>query len=128
MEDKTDLKWRKSTYSSNGGGECVEVANDTRSVLVRDTNDRTGPVLRFSPAAWLRFAEQVKRSLAPETYRVFLAAPVSRTVAQIELPSTRQPTIFARCSVLSRFTILTIMLEGSDIFGASIPPDEGNCL
>jgi hypothetical protein len=33
---------------------------------------------------------------------VFLAAPVSRTVARIELPSTRQPTIRARCSVLNR--------------------------
>jgi len=63
MED-TDLKWRKASYSSNGGGNCVEVADGTRRVLVRDTRDRTGPVLRFSPAAWRRFADQVKRSLA----------------------------------------------------------------
>jgi hypothetical protein len=33
-------------------------------VPVRDTQDRTGPVLRFGPAAWRRFAGQVKRSLA----------------------------------------------------------------
>jgi hypothetical protein len=33
-------------------------------ILVRDTKDRTGPVLRFSPAAWRGFAERVKRSLA----------------------------------------------------------------
>jgi uncharacterized protein DUF397 len=62
MED-TDLKWRKASYSSNGGGNCVEVAGHAYCVLVRDTRKRTGPVLRFSPAAWRRFADQVKRSL-----------------------------------------------------------------
>ena len=60
MEDTTDLKWRKSTYSSNGGGECVEVGKAGR-VLVRDTQDRTGPVLSFTPDAWRRFADEVKR-------------------------------------------------------------------
>jgi hypothetical protein len=33
-------------------------------VLVRDTKDRSGPVLRFSPAAWRRFADQVKTGIA----------------------------------------------------------------
>jgi len=28
--------------------------------MVRDTKDRTGPVLRFDAAAWRRFAEKVK--------------------------------------------------------------------
>lgn len=61
MED-TDMNWRKSSYSGNGGGECVEVADEAARVLVRDTKDRTGPTLAFSPAAWRRFARQVKRS------------------------------------------------------------------
>ena len=26
MEDKIDRRWRKSSYSGNGGGNCVEVA------------------------------------------------------------------------------------------------------
>jgi hypothetical protein len=56
--------WRKSRYSGNGGN-CVEVADRAKSVLVRDTkNHGHGPVLRFSPGAWRRFAERVKRSLA----------------------------------------------------------------
>jgi hypothetical protein len=38
---------------------------------------------------------------------------VMRTVLRIELPSTRQPMIAARLSVLNRF-ILTIMRERSD--------------
>jgi hypothetical protein len=54
--------WRKSSYSGNNGGNCVEVAATDR-VMVRDTKDRTGPVLRFDAAAWRRFAEKVKRSL-----------------------------------------------------------------
>jgi hypothetical protein len=62
MED-TDLTWRKTSYSSNGGAECVEVADHGHRVLVRDTKDRTGPMLRFTPGAWRRFADQVKRSL-----------------------------------------------------------------
>jgi hypothetical protein len=53
------LRWVKSGYSSQGN--CVEVAPGGR-VLVRDTEDRSGPVLRFTPAAWRRFAAQVKRS------------------------------------------------------------------
>jgi len=31
-----------------------------RVIFVRDTKDRSGPVLRFSPAVWRRFADQVK--------------------------------------------------------------------
>jgi hypothetical protein len=62
--ENSDMTWKKSSYSGNGGGDCVEVAA-TDHVMVRDTKDRTtGPVLRFSPAAWRRFAVQVKRSLA----------------------------------------------------------------
>ena len=61
----TDLNWRKSSYSGNGGGECVEIGAAPGAVVVRDTTDRTGPMLWFTPAAWRRFADQVKRSLAP---------------------------------------------------------------
>jgi hypothetical protein len=63
--ESTILNWRKSSYSGNGGSSCVEVGKTDR-VLVRDTTDRTGPVLTFSPSAWRRFAAQVKRSLASD--------------------------------------------------------------
>ena len=58
----TDLNWRKSSYSGNGGGECVEIGASPGAVVVRDTTDHTGPVLRFTPTAWRRFASQVKQS------------------------------------------------------------------
>jgi hypothetical protein len=64
----TDLNWRKSSYSGNGGGECVEVGKSGR-VFVRDTQNRTGPVLTFSADAWERFADQVKRSLTTGSSR-----------------------------------------------------------
>ena len=60
MEIQVEPRWRKSSYSGNGGGTCVEVGAGGRGVLVRDTTDRSGPVLRFSPAGWRRFADQVK--------------------------------------------------------------------
>ena len=64
------MKWRKSSYSGQGGGNCVEVGEARHGVLVRDTKRNEGnPVLRFTPEVWRRFAEQAKRSLAPEPYR-----------------------------------------------------------
>lgn len=59
-----NLNWRKSSYSG-GEGNCVEVADHGNRVLVRDTKNRTGAVLRLTPDTWRRFANQVKRSLAP---------------------------------------------------------------
>jgi hypothetical protein len=60
-----DTRWRKSSYSGNGGN-CVEVGSDRSRVLVRDTKNRAAAILRFTPDAWKAFADQVKgeRSLA----------------------------------------------------------------
>ena len=54
--------WRKSSYSGGNGGGCVEVGAQAEAgrVLVRDTTDREGPVLRFTPTAWQRFADRVR--------------------------------------------------------------------
>ncbi|SCG48515.1 DUF397 domain-containing protein [Micromonospora halophytica] len=47
--------WRKSTRSDNDGN-CVEVADNLPGVvLVRDSKDRSGPTLRFTPTAWRSF-------------------------------------------------------------------------
>jgi hypothetical protein len=64
VEDKVDPRWRKSSYSGNGGSDCVEVGGRAGRVLVRDTKNRTGPVLEITPDAWRRLVDQVKRSLA----------------------------------------------------------------
>lgn len=58
------LKWVKARASGGSGGNCVEVARlPDRTRLVRDSKDRAGVVLRFSPGSWRRFTDQVKRSL-----------------------------------------------------------------
>ncbi|MFD4908879.1 DUF397 domain-containing protein [Kitasatospora purpeofusca] len=53
----SELVWFKSSYSGAEGGECVEVAEATSTVLVRDSKDKSGPRLTFSPAAWEAFVE-----------------------------------------------------------------------
>jgi hypothetical protein len=59
------LPWRKSTYSSNGGIQCVEAAHAPGAVLVRDTkDDGHGPVLRATPADWARFTSAVRAPLS----------------------------------------------------------------
>jgi Domain of unknown function (DUF397) len=50
--------WIKSSYSGSEAN-CVEVMVRDR-IMVRDTKDRTGRVLRFTPAAWRGFAQQLK--------------------------------------------------------------------
>ncbi len=49
------IPWRTSSYSSNGGATCVEVAAQTGRALVRDTTDRDGGTLVFGADAWEKF-------------------------------------------------------------------------
>ncbi|RZU74637.1 uncharacterized protein DUF397 [Micromonospora kangleipakensis] len=56
MADLTGARWRTSTRSSSNGGNCVEVADNLPGVvLVRDSKNRTGGTLSFTPAAWRAF-------------------------------------------------------------------------
>ncbi|WP_328417447.1 DUF397 domain-containing protein [Micromonospora sp. NBC_00389] len=58
--DMTGARWRKSTKSGGNGGDCVEVADNLPGVvLVRDTKNRDGGTLAFSPTAWRTFVTQV---------------------------------------------------------------------
>ncbi|MEU4092775.1 DUF397 domain-containing protein [Streptomyces sp. NPDC026673] len=49
------LVWFTSSYSNSEGGACVEVAFGRGAVLVRDSKDRAGAGLAFSPEAWADF-------------------------------------------------------------------------
>ena len=53
------LIWRKSRASGADSG-CVEVATKTSSVLVRDSRDRFGTRLAFSPPQWQLFVRLIK--------------------------------------------------------------------
>jgi hypothetical protein len=53
--------WRKSSYSTGNGGNCIETRRMADRVLIRDTKDKgRGPVLSVSPAEWQRFTAVVK--------------------------------------------------------------------
>ncbi|MGW3560206.1 DUF397 domain-containing protein [Streptomyces sp. NPDC000963] len=47
--------WRKSSYSSDTGGQCVEVADLTAHVAVRDSKNPEGPAFLAAPAAFAVF-------------------------------------------------------------------------
>ncbi|MFC5956584.1 DUF397 domain-containing protein [Streptomyces pratens] len=53
--------WRKSTYSGNEGGSCIEVLDGyPNGVPVRDSKDPQGPALVFLSAGWTSFVTAVK--------------------------------------------------------------------
>jgi hypothetical protein len=61
MEDQIEPLWLKSTYSGNGGSDCVEVARNLPSVVaVRDSKNPDGPVLVVSQDGWASFITSLR--------------------------------------------------------------------
>ena len=59
--DLTSAGWRKSSYSNQDGGDCVEVADGFPGVLpVRDSKNPSGPALLFPASAWTTFISALK--------------------------------------------------------------------
>jgi hypothetical protein len=55
-------QWRKSTYSTGNGGQCIETGHVTGAILVRDTAQHgAGPVIRVTPRDWRRLTASLKR-------------------------------------------------------------------
>ncbi|MEV8630418.1 DUF397 domain-containing protein [Streptosporangium sp. NPDC051023] len=51
----------KSPFSGANGGECVEIAHLSGGrVGVRDSKDRSGPALVFTPGEWAAFTRWVR--------------------------------------------------------------------
>jgi hypothetical protein len=51
-----NARWRKSSYSGNTGGDCVEVVDGfPGAVPVRDSKNPAGPALLVRPDAWQAF-------------------------------------------------------------------------
>ncbi|MGW6732753.1 DUF397 domain-containing protein [Streptomyces sp. NPDC055013] len=53
------LEWFKSSYSSNDGPECVEVAISPAdaAVHVRDSKNKDGARLAFEASSWVEFID-----------------------------------------------------------------------
>ncbi|MFD8534437.1 DUF397 domain-containing protein [Streptosporangium canum] len=71
--DFSRVTWRKSSFSGNGGADCVEVAvvpgdpalaghktDADELYLVRDSKDPDGPKLAFTRSEWDAFVKGVK--------------------------------------------------------------------
>lgn len=54
--------WRKSTHSGEGSSTCVEVAEMSRGLAVRDSTNPSGPRLAFGAQGWDRFMDRVKQA------------------------------------------------------------------
>jgi hypothetical protein len=69
-----EVQFTKSSYSESGhcvevgftaasrceSDQCVEVALVDGGVLMRDSKDQAGPVLRFAPDVWAEFTAGVR--------------------------------------------------------------------
>jgi hypothetical protein len=59
---KLPATWRKSTYSSTNGGECLEVRDGVPgAVPVRDSKNPHGPALAVPADAWSAFITDLRR-------------------------------------------------------------------
>jgi hypothetical protein len=61
--DLTCLTWRKSSRSGTGENiNCVEVAETTGGIAIRDSKDPSGGVLLVDRAAWRTFASGIRQA------------------------------------------------------------------
>lgn len=60
MPDTSRLTFRKSSYSTPRGQDCVEVADTGSGAAVRDTQNRQEGHLSFSATEWKAFLDEVR--------------------------------------------------------------------
>ncbi len=60
METAEELSWRKSSYSTSNGGDCVEVGTAPHIIAVRDSENPNGANLAIAPDSWLAFTRRTK--------------------------------------------------------------------
>ncbi|MFD7164788.1 DUF397 domain-containing protein [Streptomyces violascens] len=52
--------WRKSSYSNDGSGNCIEVATLPVTIAVRDSKQPAGPAFQVSTEAFNAFVDFAK--------------------------------------------------------------------
>ncbi|MCC5032691.1 DUF397 domain-containing protein [Streptomyces sp. WAC 00631] len=61
ISDPTTLTWRKSSYSGDHGGDCLEVADAVPGLVpIRDSKVLHGPALVFPAGVWSAFVGAVR--------------------------------------------------------------------
>jgi hypothetical protein len=64
METADPLTWRKSSYSTSNGGNCIEVANTSHVIVVRDSKNPGDAALTFTRSNWRAFINHAKAGTA----------------------------------------------------------------
>lgn len=59
--DLTSVRWRRSSYSGNTGGECVEIADLESGIAIRDSKNPAHGILTLAPEAWAALVAYVRR-------------------------------------------------------------------
>jgi hypothetical protein len=59
--DCVEVAWIKSSYSASDSNDCVEVGATPGTIHVRDSKDPHGPQFAFSPEAWSAFVAYASR-------------------------------------------------------------------
>ncbi|MFV2174389.1 DUF397 domain-containing protein [Actinomadura sp. LOL_016] len=54
------IQWRKNTYSDHAGGNCVEVADLTAVIGIRDSKNPDGPKLALGRDAWRALVLEIR--------------------------------------------------------------------
>ena len=57
----SSLRWFKSSYSNDSGGQCVEVAPCPHTIHIRDSKNPDGPILTVSDESWAAFVGRYAR-------------------------------------------------------------------
>ncbi|TYB46449.1 DUF397 domain-containing protein [Actinomadura chibensis] len=60
--DLSTAAWRKSSRSSNNGGDCIELARIDNVVAIRDSKDPHGPRLLLTPQALASLTRHIKNA------------------------------------------------------------------
>ncbi|MER5582048.1 DUF397 domain-containing protein [Streptomyces asoensis] len=63
--DLSNVTWRKSSYSNTTGGECLEIAEGTPFVPVRDSKAPERGALVFDEAVWSVFVSSITMAAWP---------------------------------------------------------------
>ncbi|MBI0297299.1 DUF397 domain-containing protein [Streptomyces sp. PRKS01-29] len=50
-----EVAWKKSSYSPSNSNDCVEVAAAPSTIHIRDSKNPNGPQLTVTPTAWTAF-------------------------------------------------------------------------
>lgn len=60
MKDELHTTWHKSSYSTQEGGQCVELANCDTTVGIRDSTDPLGPMLQIGRDSLAELLSRIK--------------------------------------------------------------------